>query len=82
MNQPSLAQGGHLLTNAIQKVESTLQKKNDFAPMIEVLLNLSKNFSNQGDVKEIIGLMNSLRNDVVDQLNTDSKEEAQRQNDW
>lgn len=44
--------------------------------MIEVLLNLAKNFSNQSDVKEIIGLMNSLRNDVVDQLNTDSKEEA------
>jgi uncharacterized protein YeeX (DUF496 family) len=77
-----LAQGGHLLTNAIQKVEESLKKKTDFGPMIEVLLNLSKNFSNQADVQEIINLMNSLRNDVVDQLNTDSKEEAQRQNDW
>lgn len=59
-----------------------MAKRADFGPMIDALLDLAQNFSNQGDVKTIIGLLNDLRNEIVDALNTDSAEEAERQDQW
>jgi len=70
------------LTKSFKVIEKKLEKRADFSPIIDALLNLAQNFSNQQDVQQIISLLNELRNDTVDQLNQDAQAEADKQNEW
>ncbi|CAD8200705.1 unnamed protein product [Paramecium octaurelia] len=67
---------------AVKRVNSKIQKTSTIHPLVEALLQLTQNFSDQGQAQKIRDLLQDTRNQLVSSLNQENTDEQQIQETW
>ncbi|KAM3134678.1 hypothetical protein pb186bvf_013153 [Paramecium bursaria] len=67
---------------SVKLIESRIDKHNEVAPLIQVLLSLTQNFADQDGAKKIRDMLNDVRNKSVESLNQETADEKVREEEF
>ncbi|CAD8195319.1 unnamed protein product [Paramecium pentaurelia] len=67
---------------AVKRVNNKIAKTSTIHPVVEALLQLTQNFSDQGQAQKIRDLLQDTRNQLVASLNQENTDEKQIQETW
>ncbi|CAD8204593.1 unnamed protein product [Paramecium octaurelia] len=70
------------INQAIERINTKTQKTNTVHPIVEALMSLTQNFSDQEQAKKIRDLLSDTRNQLVASLNQETADENQIEQTW
>jgi hypothetical protein len=66
----------------MEYIEQRLEHQTEYAPVIEALMQLAQNFTDQATLTSIIQSLNDLRGSLVDALNNETSTENDNVASW